>query len=110
MARGPLTVGEQGIKAPRGSRLARDPTIRDAFGASRERAGWYGSPLGGPWVFRMSTRWENVVTLAREIDAAVAAGRPPDGAIIARLARAVIDFQRELSGSGSVIRQVPPKD
>lgn len=47
----------------------------------------------------MSTRWENVVTLAREIDAAYAAGKDPDGAVVARLARAVLEFQSELSGT-----------
>jgi hypothetical protein len=58
----------------------------------------------------MSTRWENVVSLAREIDAAVAAGRAPDDAIVARLARAVLDFQRELFGSGSTMIRPSPKD
>lgn len=48
----------------------------------------------------MSSRWENVVVLAREVDAAYAAGKTPDSAVVARLARAVLDFQTSLSGSG----------
>lgn len=55
----------------------------------------------------MSTRWENVVSLAREIDDAVASGKPPDGASIARLARAVLDFQKELAGPGNGITRPP---
>lgn len=46
----------------------------------------------------MSTRWENVVTLAREVDAAFGRGESPDSTIVARLARAVVDFQNELAG------------
>jgi len=49
----------------------------------------------------MSTRWENVVTLAREVDASFARGQVPDSTTVARLARAVLDFQKELSGAPS---------
>lgn len=47
----------------------------------------------------MSTRWENVVSLAREVDAAFGSGTTADSAIVARLARAVLDFQKDLVGS-----------
>jgi hypothetical protein len=58
----------------------------------------------------MSTRWENVVNLARELDAALARGSTVDGEIVSRLARAVLDFQKELSNPGStIIRPTPPK-
>jgi len=57
----------------------------------------------------MSTRWENVVDLARELDAAIASGRAVDDTIVARLARAVLEFQRELTGPGSAIPRPPPK-
>lgn len=56
----------------------------------------------------MSTRWENVVTLAREVDAAFARGQVPDGTVVARLARAVLDFQKELSGAQSSRAGAPP--
>lgn len=56
----------------------------------------------------MSTRWENVVTLAREVDASFARGQVPDGTTVARLARAVLDFQKELSGAASANNRTPP--
>jgi hypothetical protein len=56
----------------------------------------------------MFTRWENVVFLAREVDAAFAGGKPPDNTVVARLARAVLDFQRELFGSGTFSNRSPP--
>lgn len=46
----------------------------------------------------MATLWENVVTLAREIDAAFSKGQEPDTTMVSRLARAVVEFQRELTG------------
>jgi len=49
----------------------------------------------------MSSRWENVVTLAREVDAYCAKGQVPDNDTVARLAQAVIDFERELSRARS---------
>ncbi len=45
--RSPLTVDGQGIKAPHGFRLARDPTFRDAFGPSREPNWVVRTPLVG---------------------------------------------------------------
>lgn len=56
----------------------------------------------------MSTRWENVVSLAREVDAAFARGQVADTTVVARLARAVLDFQKELSGAQSSRPGVPP--
>ncbi len=47
--------------------------------------------------------------LARELDAAIASGRAVDDAIVARLARAVLEFQRELTGPGSANTRPPPK-
>jgi len=46
----------------------------------------------------MATRWELVVSLAREVDEDCAAGRSPDGTKVARLARAVLEFQHQLLG------------
>jgi hypothetical protein len=57
----------------------------------------------------MSTRWENVVGLARELDAAIASGKAVDDEIVARLARAVLEFQKDLTGPGSTIPRPPPK-
>jgi len=47
----------------------------------------------------MSTRWENVVTLARALDESFSKGEVPDATTVARLARAVLDFQTDLSGA-----------
>lgn len=57
----------------------------------------------------MSTRWENVVTLAREVDASFAKGQVPDNTVVARLARAVLDFQKELSGANSSASRSPSR-
>jgi len=57
----------------------------------------------------MSTRWENVLDLARELDAAIASGKGVDDAVVARLARAVLEFQRELTSPGSANTRPPPK-
>lgn len=46
----------------------------------------------------MSHRWENVVTLAREVEGAVAKGESPELTSAARLARSVIELQRWLVG------------
>lgn len=48
------------------------------------------------------------MSLAREVDAAFARGQVPDGTVVARLARAVLDFQKELSGSPSSRTGAPP--
>lgn len=46
----------------------------------------------------MSQRWENVLTLAREIERAVAKGETPELTSAERLARSVIDLQKWLAG------------
>ncbi|HEX8796905.1 MAG TPA: hypothetical protein VF765_38400 [Polyangiaceae bacterium] len=53
----------------------------------------------------MSSRWENIVRSAREIDQSFASGRQPEFAYVAGLARAVLDFQQHLVGT----RQAPLK-
>lgn len=55
----------------------------------------------------MATRWETVVSLAREVDAAFAKGKDPDATTVARLARAVVDFQKELSAPNGATRASP---
>jgi hypothetical protein len=47
----------------------------------------------------MNSRWEIVVALARDVDEDCAAGRKLDLTKTARLARAVLDFQKSLVGS-----------
>jgi hypothetical protein len=47
----------------------------------------------------MNSRWETVVALARDVDDDCAAGRKLDLTKSARLARAVLEFQRSLVGS-----------
>jgi hypothetical protein len=44
----------------------------------------------------MVTRWEIVISLAREVDDDCASGRKLDATRVARLARAVLDFQQSL--------------
>jgi hypothetical protein len=101
--------------------MIRDPPVRSTRSVLRvSQLGRYGSPdaasaahprevdSGGSWVFPMSTRWENVVSLAREVDAAFARGQVPDSTIVARLARAVLDFQKELSGATAAPNSRPP--
>jgi hypothetical protein len=56
----------------------------------------------------MSTRWENVVTLARSLDESFSKGEVPDATAVARLARAVLDFQNDLSGAASS-NGMPPR-
>lgn len=51
----------------------------------------------------MSPRWESIVRTAREIDGTFADGRMPELALVAGLARAVVDFQEGLMG----MRQAP---
>lgn len=46
----------------------------------------------------MSQKWENVLTLAREIERAVAKGETPELTSAERLARSVIDLQKWLAG------------
>ncbi len=56
----------------------------------------------------MTSRWENIVIVARDIDQAFAAGRAPEPELVMRLARAVIDFQQHLAGPRVVSRTVQP--
>lgn len=53
----------------------------------------------------MSSHWESIVLTARHIDRAFADGRAPELALMATLARAVLDFQQSLVG----LRQSPLK-
>lgn len=46
----------------------------------------------------MSQKWENVLTLAREIERALAKGETPELTSAERLARSVIDMQKWLAG------------
>jgi hypothetical protein len=55
----------------------------------------------------MATRWELVVALAREVDEDCAAGRKLDLTRVARLARAVLDFQQGLVGGPEAPRVAP---
>ena len=52
----------------------------------------------------MSSRWESIVTTAREIDGAYADGSHPESAMVMQLARAVLDFQQHLSGIRPIIK------
>ncbi len=45
----------------------------------------------------MSSHWEGVVRIAREVDGAYATGKQPDVEVILRLARAVLEFQQHLA-------------
>lgn len=54
----------------------------------------------------MSTPWESIVSVAREIDGAFASGREADLDLVMRLARAVLDFQQHLAGA-RVMRKPP---
>jgi len=49
----------------------------------------------------MSSRWEGIVTVARDVDEAFARGAVPDAAMVMRLARALIDFQQYLTNTGA---------
>ena len=53
----------------------------------------------------MNSRWEIVVALARDVDEDCAAGRKLDLTKTARLARAVLDFQKSLVGSAMTERR-----
>jgi len=55
----------------------------------------------------MSSRWENIVSHAREIDQAFARGRAPELTVVMRLARAILDFQQELAGPCVTTRPLP---
>lgn len=58
----------------------------------------------------MTSRWENIVIIARDIDEAFAVGRAPEPELVMRLARAVIDFQQHLAGPRIASRtEQPPR-
>lgn len=46
----------------------------------------------------MSRRWENVLTLAQEIERAMARGETPELTSAERLARSVLELQKWLAG------------
>ncbi len=56
----------------------------------------------------MNTRWELVVSLAREVDDDCANGRKPDPTRVARLARAILEFQQGLVGPVKAKTPPPP--
>lgn len=58
-----------------------------------------------------SSRWESIVTTAREVDGAFADGTVPELALMMRLARSVLDFQQHLTGTQMMIgaRLAPAK-
>lgn len=55
----------------------------------------------------MSSPWESIVSVAREIDGAFATGREPELAVVMRLARAVLDFQQGLASARVTIKPPP---
>ena len=61
--------------------------------------------LGRKGWFAMSSRWESIVRVARDVDQSFADGKQPEFAHVAGLARALLDFQQHLVG----MRQAPFK-
>ncbi len=55
----------------------------------------------------MSSCWESIVSVAREIDGAFANGTPPEPVLVMQLARAVVDFQQQLAGPKVIIKTRP---
>ncbi len=55
-----------------------------------------------------TTPWEAVVALAAEIDKACSKGTQPDPSNVARLARAVLEFQPRLGGEAVRNGSRPP--
>lgn len=53
------------------------------------------------------SRWESIVSTAREIDGAFADGTPPTVSRVMQLARAVLDFQQHLVGPRVPIKTHP---
>lgn len=55
----------------------------------------------------MHTRWELVVALARQLDEEAARGELPNPTRVARLARAVLEFQSQLTGGPGIAATRP---
>lgn len=55
----------------------------------------------------VSSDWESVVSIAREVDQAYAKGEEPEPGAVTRLARAVLNFERRLA-EPQVKRGAPP--
>ncbi len=55
----------------------------------------------------MSSPWESIVSIAREVDGAFATGREPELEVVMRLARDVLDFQRGLASARVTIKPPP---
>lgn len=55
----------------------------------------------------MSSRWESILSIAREVDEAFAKGRVPETALVMLLARAVLEFQQHLAGARVTSRPPP---
>ncbi len=56
----------------------------------------------------MPTLWENVLTLAHEVDSTIAKGLVPEEVVVARLARAVLEFQGQVLGKRLHTSEDPP--
>ncbi len=56
----------------------------------------------------MTSPWESIVLLARDIDAAFVRREEPESALVIRLAREVLDFQQQLAASRARKKE-PPK-
>lgn len=55
----------------------------------------------------MDSAWENVVRLARELDAALEQNAALDSALVERLARAILELQRHMLGDGATTSRDP---
>jgi hypothetical protein len=53
----------------------------------------------------MDKSWDNVLRLAREVEAALARGDGPDSDLVLRLAHAIIDHERQTGGSPDMKKQ-----
>lgn len=56
----------------------------------------------------MTSPWESIVLLARDIDAAFGRREEPESALVVRLAREVLDFQQQLAAQRASKKE-PPK-
>jgi len=55
----------------------------------------------------MITPWEAIVALAKDVDVDCSRGGRPDETKIARLARAILDFQQHLAGPKVMVTTRP---